>query len=89
MAALVAEGAKQISETSVRMKAIEETGQNDIRWYDGMALGYPAYLGMVALEIKNFGKLFYLCDRKLMGKQTVRSVRKAAGAALECLPASP
>ncbi|MGY8644421.1 MAG: flavodoxin domain-containing protein [Verrucomicrobiales bacterium] len=39
MAQLVAEGAKRISETEVRIKSVEEATTEDVLWCEGLAVG--------------------------------------------------
>ncbi|MBN1820886.1 MAG: hypothetical protein JW833_09215 [Prolixibacteraceae bacterium] len=54
MAELVANGAKQIPDTEVRLKAVSEATRDDVYWCDGMAAGSPTFLGTVASEMKKF-----------------------------------
>ena len=68
MAGYVAEGAKQIPETEVRMKSVEEAGREDVLWCDGIALGSPTYLGTVAAEMKKFWEENLPLWQKLDGK---------------------
>ncbi|MDH7604584.1 MAG: flavodoxin family protein [Melioribacter sp.] len=68
MAEFVAEGAKEIPETEVRLKSIYEANKDDIFWCDGLALGSPTYLGTVASEMKKFWEDLLPYWQKLDGK---------------------
>lgn len=54
MAAEVAEGARRIEGTEVRLKSVAEAGAEDVQWCDGIALGSPTNMGTVAWEMKQF-----------------------------------
>lgn len=68
MAEFVAEGAKQIPDTEVKLKSIYEASREDIYWCDGLALGSPTYLGTVASEMKKFWENLLPDWQKLDGK---------------------
>ena len=54
MAAEVAEGARRIEGTEVRLRSVAEAGVEDVQWCDGIALGSPTNMGTVAWEMKQF-----------------------------------
>lgn len=54
MAELVAEGAKQLGETEVRLKAISVADHTDLEWCDGLALGSPTNYGSVSWQMKQW-----------------------------------
>ena len=54
MAHYVALGVKQITGIECRIKSIADAGREDIFWCDGIALGSPTHLGIVAAEMKKF-----------------------------------
>lgn len=54
MANFVAEGAAQISEIEIKLKAVSEATHEDIIWCDGLALGSPTQLGTVSADMKKF-----------------------------------
>jgi len=68
MAEFVAEGAKEIPGTEVRLKSIYEANKDDIFWCDGLALGSPTYLGTVASEMKKFWEDLLPYWQKIDGK---------------------
>lgn len=68
MAEYVADGAKEIPNTEVRLKSIYEAARDDIFWCDGLALGSPTYLGTVASEMKKFWENLLPDWQKLDGK---------------------
>ncbi|MEJ5350537.1 MAG: flavodoxin domain-containing protein [Melioribacteraceae bacterium] len=68
MAEFVAEGAKEIPGTEVRLKSIYEADREDIFWCDGLALGSPTYLGTVASEMKKFWENLLPDWQKIDGK---------------------
>jgi len=68
MAEFVAEGAKEIPGTEVRLKSIYEANKDDILWCDGLALGSPTYLGTVASEMKKFWEDLLPYWQKIDGK---------------------
>ncbi len=68
MAEFVAEGAKEVPDTEVRLKSIYESNKDDILWCDGLALGSPTYLGTVASEMKKFWEDLLPYWQKLDGK---------------------
>jgi len=54
MAAEVAEGARRIPLTEVRLLSVQEATAEDVRWCDGIALGSPTNMGTVSWEMKQF-----------------------------------
>jgi len=54
MARHVAEGARSVPRTEVRLKSVEEAGVEDIRWADGIAAGSPTNFGTVSWKMKRF-----------------------------------
>jgi NAD(P)H dehydrogenase (quinone) len=54
MAALVAEGARGISDTEVRLKSIDEAAAADVLWCDGIAVGSPTNMGILSWKMKRF-----------------------------------
>jgi len=54
MAELVAEGARRISETEVRLRSVAEATAEDVRWCDGLAVGSPTNMGLLSWKMKRF-----------------------------------
>jgi NAD(P)H dehydrogenase (quinone) len=54
MAEAVADGARKVEGTEVRLKTAEEASQDDIFWADGMALGSPCHCGLMSAKLKKF-----------------------------------
>ncbi len=54
MATLVANGAKKIANTEIRLKSIEEAQEADIMWCDGIAVGSPTNLVAISWKMKKF-----------------------------------
>jgi NAD(P)H dehydrogenase (quinone) len=54
MAEFVAEGARRISDTEVRLKSIEEAVAEDVLWCDGIAVGSPTNMGILSWKMKRF-----------------------------------
>jgi NAD(P)H dehydrogenase (quinone) len=54
MAALVAEGALQISDTEVRVRHVDEATSEDVVWCDGLAVGSPTNMGVLSWKMKRF-----------------------------------
>ena len=54
MAELVAEGAKSVEGTEVRLKYVDEATKEDILWADGIAVGSPTNMGLVSWKMKRF-----------------------------------
>lgn len=54
MADLVAEGAKSVPETEVRLKTVSEATAEDLVWCDGLAVGSPTHMGTIAWEMKQW-----------------------------------
>src|ERR1051325_859834 len=54
MAQLVAEGARGIPETEVRVRSIDEAVAADVLWCDGLAVGSPTNMGVLSWKMKRF-----------------------------------
>jgi NAD(P)H dehydrogenase (quinone) len=54
MAELVAEGARSVPETEVRLLGVDEASAADLSWCDGVAVGSPTCLGTVSWQMKRF-----------------------------------
>ena len=54
MALLVAEGARQVPDTDVRVRRVTEATPEDIYWCEGLALGSPTNMGLLSWSMKRF-----------------------------------
>jgi NAD(P)H dehydrogenase (quinone) len=59
MAGLVAEGAREIPHTEVRLRKVEGDGSlratpEDVLWADGIAMGSPTNMGVLSWKMKKF-----------------------------------
>ena len=54
MAELVAEGARTISDTEVRLKSVDQATAEDVVWCDGLAVGSPTNMGLLSWKMKRF-----------------------------------
>jgi NAD(P)H dehydrogenase (quinone) len=54
MAELVAEGARQLEDSEVRLRSIEDASHLDLEWCDGIALGSPTNYGSVSWQMKRW-----------------------------------
>ncbi len=54
MAAFVAEGAKQVPDTEVRIRHVDEAIAEDVVWCDGLAVGSPTNMGILSWKMKRF-----------------------------------
>lgn len=54
MAALVAEGAREVAEMEVRLRHLDEAEAEDVLWCDGLALGSPTNMGILSWKMKRF-----------------------------------
>jgi NAD(P)H dehydrogenase (quinone) len=54
MAALVAEGAREVSDTEVRIRNLDEATAEDVLWCDGLAVGSPTNMGILSWKMKRF-----------------------------------
>ncbi len=54
MAELVAEGARTVPGTQVRIKHVDEATKEDVLWCDGMAVGSPTNMGLISWKLKRF-----------------------------------
>lgn len=88
MAGAVAEGAKLLEGTEVRIKRGLEATSEDLLWCDGVALGTPDYFSYMAGGLKDFfDRTFYPTQGKVTDKPYVAFVSHGGGgiAALESL----
>lgn len=54
MAALVAEGSRQVADTEVKMLSVDEATAADVIWCDGIAVGSPTNMGILSWKMKQF-----------------------------------
>jgi NAD(P)H dehydrogenase (quinone) len=54
MAALVAEGAREVPDIEVRLRHVDEAVAEDVLWCDGLALGSPTNMGLLSWKMKRF-----------------------------------
>jgi NAD(P)H dehydrogenase (quinone) len=54
MALLVAEGAKAIPDTEVRLRSVDEATAEDVMWCHGLAVGSPTNMGLLSWKMKRF-----------------------------------
>lgn len=54
MAELVAEGARSIPDTEVRVRSVAEALAADVLWCDGVAVGSPTNMGVISWRMKRF-----------------------------------
>lgn len=54
MAELVAEGARAVSGTEVRLRSVDEATPDDVLWCDGIAVGSPTNMGVLSWKMKRF-----------------------------------
>ena len=54
MAELVAEGARSIPDTEVRVRSLGEAQVQDVIWCDGIAVGSPTNMGILSWKMKRF-----------------------------------
>ncbi len=54
MAEFVAEGARQVPETEVRLRHVDEAAAEDVLWCDGLAVGSPTNMGILSWKMKRF-----------------------------------
>ncbi len=54
MAALIAEGARQLSDTDVRLRCIAQADHLDLEWCEGIALGSPTNYGSISWQMKQW-----------------------------------
>jgi NAD(P)H dehydrogenase (quinone) len=70
MAELVAEGARTIGETEVRLRSVDDAKPEDVEWCDGLAVGSPTNMGVLSWKMKQFwdvqmGGLWMKVDGKI------------------------
>lgn len=54
MAELVAEGARSVAGTDVRVRSVAEATPDDVIWCDGIAVGSPTNMGILSWQMKRF-----------------------------------
>jgi NAD(P)H dehydrogenase (quinone) len=54
MAALVADGAREVPDVEVRLRRLDEATADDVLWCDGLALGSPTNMGLLSWKMKRF-----------------------------------
>ena len=54
MAQMVAEGARGIADTEVRVRSVDEAKPDDVFWCEGIAVGSPTNLGLMSWKMKRF-----------------------------------
>jgi NAD(P)H dehydrogenase (quinone) len=54
MAALVAEGAREVPDIEVRLRHLDEATADDVLWCDGLAVGSPTNMGILSWKMKRF-----------------------------------
>ena len=54
MAKHVAEGARELEYTDVRVKKVDKAKTSDIEWCDGIAVGTPTHCGLISWKLKRF-----------------------------------
>jgi NAD(P)H dehydrogenase (quinone) len=54
MAELVAEGARRITDTEVRLRSVDQATAEDVVWCDGLAVGSPTNMGLLSWKMKRF-----------------------------------
>lgn len=54
MAQFVAEGARSIADTEVRLRSLDEAKADDVLWCDGIAVGSPTNMGVLSWKMKRF-----------------------------------
>lgn len=54
MAQLVAEGARSVPGTEVRIKRVSDATPDDIYWCEGLAVGSPTNMGLLSWRMKRF-----------------------------------
>ena len=89
MAEHVAEGAREVEGTEVRLKSVKEADKDDITWCDGIAVGSPTHVGIMSYTMKRFWdevaiKLWGKIDGKI-GCAFASSGGWGGGAEMACL----
>lgn len=54
MAEFVAEGARGITDTEVRLRSVDVASAEDVLWCDGIAVGSPTNMGLLSWKMKRF-----------------------------------
>jgi len=89
MAELVAEGARSVPDTEVRLKSVDDTTADDLVWCDGVAVGSPTHMGTIAWQMKKWWDtvaqpLWYSIEGKI-GCAFSSSGGNGGGSELTCL----
>ena len=54
MAGFVAEGARQVPGTEVRLLHVDDASAEDVLWCEGIAVGSPTNMGLISWKMKRF-----------------------------------
>lgn len=54
MAEFVAEGARSVADTEVRLRSVADAKADDVVWCDGLAVGSPTNMGVLSWKMKRF-----------------------------------
>lgn len=54
MAAYVAEGARSVPGSDVRLRSVDEASREDVLWCHGLAVGSPTHMGGMSWKMKRF-----------------------------------
>lgn len=54
MASFVADGARTITDTEVRVRSVDDATPADVIWCDGLAVGSPTNMGVLSWKMKRF-----------------------------------
>lgn len=54
MAGFIADGARQIGDTEVRVRSVDDAVAEDVIWCDGLAVGSPTNMGILSWKMKKF-----------------------------------
>ena len=54
MAELVAEGARNIPGSEIRLRDVDSATADDVLWCDGLAVGSPTNMGIISWKLKRF-----------------------------------
>lgn len=54
MAQHVADGAREISDTEVRVRSVDDAKPEDVFWCEGLAVGSPTNIGLLSWKMKRF-----------------------------------
>ena len=68
MAMTIAEGAKEVKDTTVEVKKVDKTTIEDLQGADGIIMGSPTYYGMMSSKLKELIDESVKIHGKLAGK---------------------